>query len=73
MTETRRLSLFLLVLFWSTTLVRTIPSVADPSYTAIDLGTLQGGDNNSWAYGINNSSQITGYLGVDGLTIHGFF
>jgi probable HAF family extracellular repeat protein len=95
----------------------TPPAISDPAYTAIDLGTLQGGENSSWgwdindlgqavghsdapngmsihaflwengemtdlgtlggtyswAYGINNSSQITGYSAVNGLIIHGYF
>ncbi len=58
MRKTHGFSLFLWILSWIPSLVGTIPSFADPSYTAIDLGMLQGGDNNSWGWGINDLGQI---------------
>jgi probable HAF family extracellular repeat protein len=73
MPETQRLSHFFLIFLWFTSFVWIIPSFADPSYTAIDLGTLQGGDNNSWGWGINELGQVVGHSDAPNeMSIHAF-
>ena len=49
------------------------PAGADPSYTAIDLGTLQGGESSSWGWGFNDLGQLIGFaVAPNGMSIHAF-
>ena len=49
------------------------PAVADPEYgRPVDIGALSGGENNSYATGINNHNQVAGYSDITENSSHAF-
>ena len=57
-----------------TAIITSTPLIrADPSYTAIDLGTLNNGDLSSWAWSVNEIGQVVGYSDAPNqMSIHAF-
>ena len=50
-----------------------VPCVAQPTYRAVDLGTLQTGEANSWAWDVNELGEVVGYADAPNKqSIHAF-
>lgn len=64
---------FLFIILIITSLVNRV-SLAQPRYTAVDLGTLQEGNtSSSWGFGLNDLGQVIGHSDApNGRSIHAF-
>ena len=68
-----KLPLIILSFLFSLFVFSVNTATADPNYTAIDLGTLQGGAASSWGWGINELGQAVGHADApNGLSLHAF-